>query len=113
MKTCLCFGDLAIIYKVTAEQNISNSSVCSGRPLFSLKTILSPELQRVYVTPSGYHARIQKVLLEGVQFLKRFFNSTKINAHQCQIALKAGHHQPASETPNKCRFACWPLMAQH
>ena len=30
-----------------------------------------------------------------------------------KIALKAGHHRPASETPFKWRFAGGPMMAQH
>ena len=32
-----------------------------------------------------------------------FFNSTKNSAQHCQIALKAGHHRPASETAFRWR----------
>ena len=34
-----------------------------------------------------------------------YLNNIKNSAHQCQIALKAGHHRPTSETPFK-----WPII---
>ena len=39
-KTLLGYGDFALIFKVTMEQNMSNLSVCCGGHLLSLKTIL-------------------------------------------------------------------------
>ena len=60
------------------------------------------------------HARIQKVLSEGVQlcnsdnvFFFSFFRGERI-----EISLKSGHRRPASETPFKWRFAGVPMMAQ-
>ena len=52
----------------------------------------------------GVHARVQKVLLEGVQLCQRF---------TLEIPLKAGHHRSASETPFQWHFAGAPMMAQH
>ena len=49
----------------------------------------------------------------GNIFFFFFFNSTKNSAHQCQIALKAGHHRPASKTPFKWHFSGRLMMAQH
>ena len=50
------------------------------------------------------HARIQKVLSEGVQLCNSdvFF---LFRGERIQIPLKAGHYQPASETPFKWRLA--------
>ena len=64
--------------------------------------------------PMRTHARIQKVLSEGVQlcnsdnvFFVSFFRGERI-----QISLKSGHHRPVSETSFKWRFAGVPMMAQ-
>ena len=29
------------------------------------------------------------------------------------VPIEAGHHQPASETPFKCRFAGGPIISSH
>ena len=42
-----------------------------------------------------------------------FFLFFLIRGKRIQIALKAGHHRLASETPFKWRFAGGPMMAQH
>ena len=47
-----------------------------------------------------YHARIQKVLSEGSNADVFFF---WMRVEMIQIALKAGHHRPASEPA----FECW------
>ena len=54
------------------------------------------------------HARVQRVLPEGVgPILTSFFSGGGggggMRGERIQIALKAGHHQPASETP-------WPTL---
>ena len=43
----------------------------------------------------------------------RSSNRDLIRGKKIQIALKAGYHRPASETPFKWRFAGGPMMAQH
>ena len=66
---------------------------------------------KLQLLPMRTHARIQKVLSEGVQlcnsdnvFFFSFFRGERIQ--------KSGHHQPASETPFKWSFAGVPMMAQ-
>ena len=54
------------------------------------------------------HARIQKVLSEGIQLCQCFFLGDRI-----QVPLKAGQYRPASKAPLKWRFAGGPMMAQH
>ena len=61
----------------------------------------------------SFHARIQKVLSEGVQLWQRnflFYFMLMIGGWS-KISLKAGHHRPTSETPlNGVSLACrrWP-----
>ena len=50
-----------------------------------------------------FHARIQKVLSEGVQLWQRFF--LLMRGGRIQMPLWAGHHQPDSETAFKWLFA--------
>ena len=76
-----------------------------------------PELQHAL----SKHARIQKVLSEGVQLRQRFFfffgggggGLSLRRGGGIPIPLLAGHHRHASETPLKWRFAGVPMMAQH
>ena len=49
-KTLLDYGDFALIFKVTVEQNMSNLSVCCVGPLLSLKTILVSILIKIRFT---------------------------------------------------------------
>ena len=42
-----------------------------------------------------------------------FFVFFLIRGKRSEIALKVGHHQPASETPFKWRYAGVPMMAKH
>ena len=42
-----------------------------------------------------------------------FFFFFLVRGKRIQIALKAGHHRPASETPFKWRFAGELMVAQH
>ena len=56
------------------------------------------------------HARIKKVLPEGVQHW-RF--SSWWDGEKIEMPLKVGHHRPASETPLKWRFAGVPIVALH
>ena len=63
------------------------------------------------------HARIQKVLSEGVQLRQRFnfyfiFIFILIKGGRIQIPLLAGHQRSASETPFKWRFTGGLMMAQ-
>ena len=51
----------------------------------------------------------RKFCQRGVNFFFLFL----IRGKRIQIALKAGHHGPASETPFKWRFAGGPMLAQH
>ena len=58
------------------------------------------------------HARIQKVLSEGVQ--QSFFVCFSLmRGGMIQIPFLAGHQRPTSKTPFKWRFAGRPMMAQH
>ena len=57
------------------------------------------------------HARIQKVLSEGVQLWLFFFKLMR--RERTQIPLYAVHHRPASETSCKWRFAGRPMVTQH
>ena len=52
-------------------------------------------LQLSAIFSRKFHAPIQKVLSEGVQFCQHFY----VSGERIQITLKAGHHRPASETP--------------
>ena len=58
------------------------------------------------------HARIQKILSEGSNFDNVFFFQM-MRGGRIEKTLSAGHHQPASETPFKWRFAGVLMMAQH
>ena len=61
------------------------------------------------------HARIQKVLSEGVLLCKVFWCVCvfqMIRGKRIQILLKPGHHRTTSQTPFKWRFAGGPMMAQ-
>ena len=62
------------------------------------------------VSVNPQHAQIQKVLPEGVQLRERCFFA---RGERIKIALKAGHYQPASETPFKWCFAVGPMMVQN
>ena len=68
--------------------------------------ILQNERDNLY----NKHARIQKVLSEGVQSLTFFLVD---EGRRIQIPLQVGHHWPASETPFKWRFAGVPMMTEH
>ena len=57
------------------------------------------------VSNIAFHARIQKVLSEGVQLFFFFFRGARL-----QRPSKAGNYRPASETPLKWRFAGGPIM---
>ena len=62
------------------------------------------DLLVLYFVP---HARIQKVLSEGVQLCQGFFRG-RIQAN----TNKAGHHRLASEAPFKWRFTGRLIIAQ-
>ena len=63
---------------------------------------------------NAQHAPIQKVFTRANQTLPRFFVVVFfIRGKRIQIALKAGHQQPASKMPIKWRFADGAMMAQH
>ena len=58
------------------------------------------------------HARIQKVLLQGVNNSDSFVGFF-VGGERIQIPLKVGHHRSASKTPFKWHFADGPIVAQH
>ena len=76
-------------------------------------------LPRVSVATEDSHAKIQKVLSEGVQLRQRFlfyfifFSFFHYEGRRVQISLVAGQNRPASETSFKWHFAGGPMMAQH
>ena len=55
--------------------------------------------------PMNTHARIQKVLSEGVQLCNSDNVFFLFRGERIQIPLKAGHYRPASETTFKWRLA--------
>ena len=55
------------------------------------------------------HARIQKVLSEGIFVNVLFVVDAGVSI---PIPLLSGHHRPASKTPLKWRFAGVPMIAQ-
>ena len=67
------------------------------------------EMPKYYST---HHARIHKVLSEGVQLCNSDGFFYLMMGERIQIPQKAGHHQPVSETPFKWHFAGVPMMAQ-
>ena len=58
-----------------------------------------------------HDARTQKVLSKGGPTQTTFFFCFLMGETEFKIALKAGHHRPASETPFKWRFAGESMMA--
>ena len=63
------------------------------------------------------YARIQKILARGgptlTSFFLYFYFIILMRGKRIQIALNAGHHLPASETPFKWLSAGGPMIAQH
>ena len=79
------------------------------RPMKKKVTILA---HPVDADEQKLHARIQKVLSEGVQLTDNFL-FWLMRLERTQIPLEAGHHRPNSETPFKWRFAGVTMMAKY
>ena len=78
-----------------------------------VKTQIPRHYIRICTVCGIAHARIQKILLEGVQLTLFVFVFLVDEGREDKNTTKSGHHRPSSETPLKLRFAGGPMMAQH
>ena len=120
--TCTC---LVFIFYVHAHRTIHADLIYgAGRLKIRLNLHLHPYFMYVSIEGSGesvfmrrfalaFHARIQNILSGGPNFDNVFFKPMLMRGGWNKVALKAGHHRPASETPFKWRFAGVLMMAQY
>ena len=108
MKIWLGFGDLVLIFPVTLELNISNSSICGeGTCVFSENTIIYSSFNfclfgKVKVQGNSNCLLLQLVVTRLFFFLKSVF----------ALAHSAGHDEVSHSVAFRLRHQCLTLMPQ-